>query len=156
MSMQIILGQYTTCAQRGASPNAHRVGARGMATQTVVLPGIPGSPRSVSPRTAERKERGVVATSAKRVDESLNSLRHESHDRSSRSMSVFTETELRYLEGERRLARLATVGPDGMPHIAPVGWRLRQLNSGEQVIEISGMQVEKTKKFRDIVRTQRA
>jgi hypothetical protein len=34
-------------------------------------------------------------------------------------MSVFTEAELQYLRSERRLGRLATVGPDNMPHIAP-------------------------------------
>jgi pyridoxamine 5'-phosphate oxidase family protein len=71
-------------------------------------------------------------------------------------MSVFTNRELRYLQGERRLARLATVGPDGAPHIAPVGWRLRALSSGNQVIEITGIQLEKTKKFRDIAHTHRA
>ena len=71
-------------------------------------------------------------------------------------MSVFTAQELQYLQGERRLARLATVGPDGTPHIAPVGWRLRALNSGTQVIEITGIHLEKTKKFRDIARTHRA
>lgn len=37
-------------------------------------------------------------------------------------MSTFTDAELRYVRAERRLARLATVGEDGMPHIAPVGW----------------------------------
>lgn len=39
-------------------------------------------------------------------------------------MSVFTESELTYLLGERRLARIAlariaTVGPDGTPHVMP-------------------------------------
>jgi hypothetical protein len=38
-------------------------------------------------------------------------------------MSLFTE-EITYLTTERLLGRIATVGPDGMPHIAPVGWRL--------------------------------
>ncbi len=37
-------------------------------------------------------------------------------------MSAFTEEELRYLTGERRLARLATVGKDTTPHVTPVGW----------------------------------
>ena len=37
-------------------------------------------------------------------------------------MSAFTDAELRYLRGGRLLARLATVGKDGMPPIAPVGW----------------------------------
>ena len=39
-------------------------------------------------------------------------------------MSVFTETELEYLgeTGARRLARIATVGKDGTPHVVPVGF----------------------------------
>src|SRR5207244_1395898 len=37
-------------------------------------------------------------------------------------MSAFNETELTYLRGERRLGRVATVGADGTPHVAPVGW----------------------------------
>lgn len=36
-------------------------------------------------------------------------------------MSAFTDSELRYLLGERRLARVATVGKDGTPHVVPVG-----------------------------------
>jgi pyridoxamine 5'-phosphate oxidase family protein len=68
-------------------------------------------------------------------------------------MDAFTEVELTYLRGERRLARLATVGPDGTPHITPVGWNL---NTEEQVIEIGGIDLARTKKFRDIARTHRA
>ncbi|MBB5788623.1 PPOX class F420-dependent oxidoreductase [Jiangella mangrovi] len=34
--------------------------------------------------------------------------------------NIFTEAELAYLASQS-LARLATVGPDGAPHIAPVG-----------------------------------
>ncbi len=68
-------------------------------------------------------------------------------------MSAFTEAELTYLRGERRLARLATVGPDGTPHIAPVGWTY---NSEHDVIDIGGHSLERTKKFRDILRTGRA
>ena len=34
-------------------------------------------------------------------------------------MSVFTEAERDYLSGAR-LGRLATVGPDGQPHVVPV------------------------------------
>ncbi|HXJ66443.1 MAG TPA: pyridoxamine 5'-phosphate oxidase family protein [Actinomycetota bacterium] len=34
-------------------------------------------------------------------------------------MSVFTDAELEYL-GSQPLARLATVGPDGQPHVSPV------------------------------------
>ena len=37
-------------------------------------------------------------------------------------MSVFSAGELAYLHGQR-LGRLATVGPDGQPHVVPVGFR---------------------------------
>jgi pyridoxamine 5'-phosphate oxidase family protein len=68
-------------------------------------------------------------------------------------MSVFTDAELAFLQGERHLARLATVSPDGTPHIAPVGWSL-----GEDacVVRITGINLAATKKFRDISRTGRA
>lgn len=68
-------------------------------------------------------------------------------------MSVFTDDELTYLHGERRLARLATVGPDGTPHVTPVGWAF---NATDQVIEITGINLASTKKFRDVARTHRA
>ena len=68
-------------------------------------------------------------------------------------MSVFTDQELRYLRGERRLGRLATVGPDGMPHIAPVGWRL---DTDAEVIMVTGRNFANTKKFRDVAATGRA
>jgi len=65
-------------------------------------------------------------------------------------MTVFTATELAYLTGERRLGRLATVGPDGMRHIAPVGW---SFNPGLGTIDIGGRDLARTKKFRDVART---
>jgi pyridoxamine 5'-phosphate oxidase family protein len=69
-------------------------------------------------------------------------------------MSVFTQAEMAYLEGERRLARVATVGGDGTPHITPVGmWRI---DPDTDVIEISGHDFAQTKKFRDVARTGRA
>ena len=67
-------------------------------------------------------------------------------------MSVFTERELDYL-GERRperLARIATVGKDGTPHVVPVGWRL---NPEFDSIDVGGMDLASTKKFRDAQRT---
>ncbi len=39
-------------------------------------------------------------------------------------MNVLSDAAVKYLRGERRLARLATVGSDGMPHVTPVGWSL--------------------------------
>jgi pyridoxamine 5'-phosphate oxidase family protein len=68
-------------------------------------------------------------------------------------MSAFTPQELHYLLAERRLARLATVGPDGTPHVAPVGW---SYNRDQDSIDIGGLRLETTKKYRDIARTGRA
>lgn len=68
-------------------------------------------------------------------------------------MSAFTDAELRYLRGERRLARLATVGRDGMPHIAPVGWSYHPV---QDTIDIGGHRLERTKKYRDVKWTGRA
>lgn len=68
-------------------------------------------------------------------------------------MSAFTDDELDYLRGERRLARLATVGADGTPHVVPVGW---SLNAELDAIEVGGHNFDRTKKFRDIKRNGRA
>jgi pyridoxamine 5'-phosphate oxidase family protein len=68
-------------------------------------------------------------------------------------VNVFTEAELAYLRTERLLARIATVGPDGAPHVTPVGW---SLNPEDQTIEVGGIDLASTKKFRDIARTHRA
>jgi pyridoxamine 5'-phosphate oxidase family protein len=70
-------------------------------------------------------------------------------------MSVFTESELRYLRdgGAPRLARLATVGKDGTPHVVPVGFRY---DPEYDTIEIRGRNFARTKKYRDVQRTGRA
>lgn len=68
-------------------------------------------------------------------------------------MSAFTDDELAYLRGERKLARLATVGADGTPHVVPVGW---SLNAELDAIEIGGHDFAGTKKFRDVKRNGRA
>jgi pyridoxamine 5'-phosphate oxidase family protein len=68
-------------------------------------------------------------------------------------VSVFTDKEIAYLDGERRLARMATVGQDGTPHVVPVGW---SFNAGEDAIDIGGFDLERTKKYRDVARTGRA
>jgi pyridoxamine 5'-phosphate oxidase family protein len=67
--------------------------------------------------------------------------------------SPFTDDELAYLAGRMRLARLATVGPDGTPHVVPVGW---SLNTELDAIEVRGRDLERTKKFRDVRRAGRA
>jgi pyridoxamine 5'-phosphate oxidase family protein len=68
--------------------------------------------------------------------------------------SVFSEAELTYLKGERRLARLATVGRDGTPHVVPVG--MWTYNPGQDTIDVTGHNFERTKKFRDVARAGRA
>lgn len=68
-------------------------------------------------------------------------------------MSVFTEAELRYLTGGRQLGRIATVGADGTPHVVPVAW---MYNAARDTIDIGGHELERSKKFRDVVRTGRA
>ena len=68
-------------------------------------------------------------------------------------MGVFSEAERDYLT-QRRLARLATVGKDGMPHITPVGmWRLA--DDGDH-IDVTGRDFAASKKFRDVAATGRA
>lgn len=67
--------------------------------------------------------------------------------------SLFTEDELAYLHGERRLGRVATVGRDSTPHVVPVGWRH---NRDLDTIDVGGRQLEETKKYRDVARGRRA
>jgi pyridoxamine 5'-phosphate oxidase family protein len=69
-------------------------------------------------------------------------------------MNAFTDAELAYLQGERRLARLATVGPDGTPHVTPVGMWSVDPDTGD--VEVTGHGLAATKKFRDVARTGRA
>ena len=68
-------------------------------------------------------------------------------------MSVFRDTELEYMAGGRQLARLATVGADGTPHVVPVGFIY---NAARDALDIGGSDLERTKKFRDVKRTGRA
>jgi pyridoxamine 5'-phosphate oxidase family protein len=68
-------------------------------------------------------------------------------------LSVFTASELRYLTGGRQLGRLATVGADGTPHVVPVGWIY---NAASDTIDVSGYELEASKKFRDVARSGRA
>ena len=67
-------------------------------------------------------------------------------------MSVFTDTELDYLAGQR-LGRIATVGPDGQPHVVPTSFRY---NPEHDAIDVGGLRMSQTKKLRDVQRTGRA
>ena len=64
-------------------------------------------------------------------------------------MSVFTDDERDYLSSGLRLGRLATVGPDGMPHVVPTGFRY---NQDHDTIDVGGHDFTKRKKYRDVVR----
>jgi pyridoxamine 5'-phosphate oxidase family protein len=67
--------------------------------------------------------------------------------------SAFTAEELAYMSSERRLARIATVGADGTPHVVPVGW---SYNSALDTIDVGGRDLAATKKYRDVTRSSRA
>jgi pyridoxamine 5'-phosphate oxidase family protein len=68
-------------------------------------------------------------------------------------LSAFTHRELDYLRAERRLGRLATVGKNGTPHVAPVGW---SYNAHHDTIDVGGRDFARTKKYRDVEATGRA
>ncbi len=68
-------------------------------------------------------------------------------------MSAFTDNELIFLRSRPGLARVATVGPDGTPHVVPSGWTY---NEEQDSLDILGHELENTKKFRDVKRTGRA
>ena len=68
-------------------------------------------------------------------------------------MTAFNQAELSYLTDERRLGRIATVGKDGTPHVAPVGF---SYNSEAGTIDVQGRDMSASKKFKDVRRTGRA
>jgi pyridoxamine 5'-phosphate oxidase family protein len=68
-------------------------------------------------------------------------------------MSEFRGRELAFLNSGRRLARVATVGRDGRPHVVPVGWRY---NPETDTIDVGGRDFASTKKYRDVARHPRA
>ena len=67
-------------------------------------------------------------------------------------MSVFTDKERDYLAGQR-LGRIATVGPDGQPHVVPTSF---SYNAEQDAIDVGGLRMSQTKKLRDVQRTGRA
>ena len=68
--------------------------------------------------------------------------------------AAFSETELRFLRApDRSLGRVATVGRDGIPHVVPSGW---VFNDDLGTIDVTGREVQETKKFRDVARTGKA
>jgi pyridoxamine 5'-phosphate oxidase family protein len=60
-------------------------------------------------------------------------------------MSAFTDAELAYLSSAG-LGRMATVGPDGQPHVVPVTFAF---NADEDAIDVGGIDFGNSKKWRD-------
>lgn len=69
-------------------------------------------------------------------------------------MSTFTEAERAYLRDVHPMARLATVGADGTPHVMPIG--IYTLDEATDAIDTGGRDLPGTKKWRDIARSGRA
>src|SRR5881275_3381209 len=67
-------------------------------------------------------------------------------------MSIFSAEEIDYMASQR-LGRIATVGPDGQPHVVPTSFRY---NAEHDAIDVGGMRMSRTKKLRDVQRTGRA
>ena len=66
----------------------------------------------------------------------------------------FTESERNFLASpSRALGRIATVDRDGTPHVVPAGWTY---NQSLGTVDVTGRDVQNTKKFRDVTRTGRA
>ncbi len=64
-------------------------------------------------------------------------------------MSRFTELELEFLQSQR-LGRLATVNAAGEPHVVPLTFRY---NAEHDTLDLFGMGMAKSKKYRDVGRT---
>jgi pyridoxamine 5'-phosphate oxidase family protein len=61
-------------------------------------------------------------------------------------MSVFSEAEINYLQSQR-LARIATAGRDGQPHVVPLSFRY---NPETDTIDVGGHGFAQRKKYRDV------
>jgi len=63
-------------------------------------------------------------------------------------MSAFTDAELAYLRDVHPMARLATVGRDGTPHVMPIG--MYRVDEETDAIDTLGRELSTTKKWRDV------
>ena len=61
-------------------------------------------------------------------------------------MSVFSQAEVDYLASQR-LARIATAGPNGQPHVVPLSFRY---NPDTDTIDVGGHGFAQRKKYRDV------
>jgi pyridoxamine 5'-phosphate oxidase family protein len=67
-------------------------------------------------------------------------------------MNPFTRAELAYLRSQK-LARLATIGPDGGPQVRPVGFGVDEETGA---IDVAGHRNPATQKWRNVLRDGRA
>ena len=67
-------------------------------------------------------------------------------------MAELTPAQIEYLESQR-LGRIATVGRDHQPHVVPTSFRY---NPELATIDVGGMHVATTKKYRDVQSSGRA
>jgi pyridoxamine 5'-phosphate oxidase family protein len=65
---------------------------------------------------------------------------------------AFDAAELAFLRSSTELARIATVGADGTPHVTPTGWNY---NPELDTIDVRGIDLAQTKKYRDVARNGR-
>lgn len=61
-------------------------------------------------------------------------------------MTELTTAQIDYLAGQR-LGRIATTGADGKPHVVPSTYRY---NADTNTVDVGGMRVAQTKKYRDV------
>jgi len=61
-------------------------------------------------------------------------------------MVELTRAQIDYLAG-KRLGRIATAGADGKPHVVPTSFRY---NAELGTVDVGGMHVATTKKYRDV------
>jgi pyridoxamine 5'-phosphate oxidase family protein len=66
-------------------------------------------------------------------------------------MASFTEAQIQYIQSQR-LGRLATLGPDGAPHVVPNSVRY---NPELGTLDLGGLNLGKTRKWRDVARDPR-
>lgn len=65
---------------------------------------------------------------------------------------VFTPAEIEYLRAPGRIARLATIGPDGGPQVRPVGYLL---DPATGTFDVPGLDNPATQKWRNVRRDER-
>jgi pyridoxamine 5'-phosphate oxidase family protein len=71
-----------------------------------------------------------------------------------RATTIYTAAERAYLTEVHPMARLATVGADGTPHVMPLG--MYGIDETTGAISTTGSDLPDTKKWRDIRRSGRA